>query len=73
MTTTLHSIKPGDEILSIGRLPAARVTVGIPWDDANPQRLIVKSVWSNGTTCMIRFMNGGVIPAAPAKTPCTVA
>lgn len=69
---TLGQIKVGDEITQISRTPAARVTVGIRWTD-EPQRLVVRSVWSNGTTMFATFDNGGKLLPTPANTPCVVA
>lgn len=70
--TTLGQVKPGDEILQIGRTPAARVTVGIRWTDTL-QRLVVTSAWSNGKVCFMQFDNGGKLLPTPASTPCVVA
>lgn len=71
--TTLGQIKIGDEITQIRETPATRVTVGVPFDAASPQRLVVASVWTNGKTMFATFQNGGKLLPTPATTPCVVA
>ncbi len=76
--TTLATLTPGDEILSITNirgavLPASLVTTGIHFPlDGSVQRLIVKSKRIYGPNVWLTFTNGGFLRLCDKNTPCTV-
>jgi hypothetical protein len=74
MNTTLGQVKPGDEILQISQTPAAKVTVGVPWTDDEPQRLVVATAYTAQPSRMmiLTFTNGGKHLPVHADVPCVI-